>query len=353
MATSQAQQAMHEPKAGTPRSTPPQAARATISSAKGFAGQDLLTLSNVTPAAVLELFETARQMKADLRPFRNTLDNKAVALLFEKPSLRTKVSFEVGVAKLGGHAIFMDHSGYRLGARESIRDYAKNLERWVECIVARVYQQTALEEMADTARPPVINALSDRFHPCQALADLFTLYERAACDAARLRQIRLAYVGDGNNVCHSLMHASTLLGVDTTVITPKGYAPAPDVVQECEAFALAAGSRLTITTDVAAAEGHDAVYTDVWVSMGQAGGVDEVTRRRKVFAKYQVSADLMERAGRGRKTPTVFMHCLPAQRGLEVTDEVIDSPHSIVYDQAENRMHAQNALLHYMIGGGA
>jgi ornithine carbamoyltransferase len=332
---------------------PARAPQSIIASAGGFAGADLLTLSNVSAAAVMELFETARQMKADLRPFRNTLDNKAVALLFEKPSLRTKVSFEVGIAKLGAHAIFMDHSAYRLGARESVRDYAKNMERWVECIVARVYQQTVLEEMADTAHPSVINALSDRFHPCQALADLFTLYERAGCDAAGLRRLRLAYVGDGNNVCHSLMHASTLLGVHTTVITPKGYAPTPDVVRECEAFALAAGSKLTVTTDLAAVEGHDAVYTDVWVSMGQAGGVDEVTKRRKVFAKYQVSAELMERAGRGRGSAAVFMHCLPAQRGLEVTDEVIDSSNSIVYDQAENRMHAQNALLHYMIGRGA
>jgi ornithine carbamoyltransferase len=207
--------------------------------------------------------------------------------------------------------------------------------------------------MADTARPPVINALSDRFHPCQALADLFTLYERAGCDAGRLRQTRLAYIGDGNNVCHSLMQASTLLGVDTTIVTPKGYGPAADVVKECEAFALAAGSKLLVTTDLAAVEGHDAVYTDVWVSMGQAGGVDEVTKRRKVFSKYQVSAELMERASRGRKAPAVFMHCLPAQRGLEVTDEVIDAPQSVVYDQAENRMHAQNALLHYMIGSGA
>jgi ornithine carbamoyltransferase len=348
-----AEPTMQEPKAANSASTTPRQQRPTITSAKGFAGQDLLTLSNVAPKAVLELFETARQLKADLRPFRSTIDNKAVALLFEKPSLRTKVSFEVGIAKLGGHAIFMDHSGYRLGARESVRDYAKNMERWVECIVARVYQQNVLEEMADTARPPVINALSDRFHPCQALADLFTLFERAGCDAVGLRQLRIAYVGDGNNVCHSLMHASTLLGVDTTIITPKGYAPAADVVKDCEAFALAAGSKLNVTTDLAAVEGHDAVYTDVWVSMGQAGGVDEVTKRRKVFANYQVSANLMQRASKGRPTPAVFMHCLPAQRGLEVTDEVIDSPNSIVYDQAENRMHAQNALLHYMIGRGA
>jgi len=320
----------------------------TINSAPALSGADLLTLSNLTTRAVLELFETARASKVDITPYRRVLDGKSVALLFEKPSLRTKMSFEVGIAKLGGHPIFMDHASQRLGARESVRDYGKNLERWVDCIVARVYLQTALEELAEAACCPVINALSDRFHPCQGLADLFTLFERAAHDPARLRAQRLLYIGDGNNVCHSLMHAATLLGVGLTVITPKGFAPADDVTRECEAFAKTSGSTFNVSTDPAAAEGHDAVYTDVWVSMGQAGGVDEVTRRRKVFAKYQVNADLMERASKGRVRPPVFMHCLPAQRGLEVTDDVIDAPTSIVYDQAENRMHAQNALLIHM-----
>ncbi|CAG0982444.1 ornithine carbamoyltransferase [Phycisphaerales bacterium] len=319
-----------------------------IDAAAGFRGADLLTLSNVSQRAVLELFETARRSKADATPYRKVLDGKAVALLFEKPSLRTKVSFDVGVARLGGHPVFMDHSAQRLGARESVRDYGKNLERWVDGIVARVYLQSALEELADSAKCPVINALSDRFHPCQAFADLFTLFEMAEHQHSRLRETRIVYVGDGNNVCHSLMQASTLLGVGTTVITPKGFGPAEDVVRECEVFAKAAGSAFLVTTDVNAAEGHDAVYTDVWVSMGQAGGVDEVTRRRKVFAKYQVNGELMERAARGRRAGAVFMHCLPAQRGLEVTDDVIDSPRSVVYEQAENRMHAQNALLVHM-----
>lgn len=320
-----------------------------IERAADFRGADLLTLSNVSPRALVELFERAAAMKKEPRAFGSTLTGRAVALLFEKPSLRTKMSFEVGIAKMGGHPIFMDHGAQRLGARESVRDYAKNLERWVECIVARVYLQTVLEEMADTAVCPVINALSDRFHPCQALADLFTLYERAGHDAGRLREMRIAYLGDGNNVCHSLMHAATLLGVGTTVITPKGYGPAADVVAECEQFARQAGSTLTITNDLNAATGHDAVYTDVWVSMGQSGGVDEVTKRRKIFAGYQVSAEVIAAASRGRPRPAVFMHCLPAQRGLEVTDEVIDSAHSVVYDQAENRMHAQNALLSFML----
>lgn len=319
-----------------------------IASAASLRGQDLLTLSNLSPLTILELFETARLAKADITPYRRALDGKSAALLFEKPSLRTKMSFEVGIAKLGGHPVFMDHASQRLGARESVRDYAKNLERWVDCIVARVYLQTALEEMAEAARCPVINALSDRFHPCQGLADLFTLFEIAGHEPSRLREMRLAYVGDGNNVCHSLMHAATLLGVGMTVLTPKGYAPAADVTKECETFAKAAGSAFTVTHDVPAIEGHDAIYTDVWVSMGQSGGVDEVTRRRKVFSKYQVDSAMMERASRGRKNPAVFMHCLPAQRGLEVTDDVIDAPQSVVYDQAENRMWAQNALLVHM-----
>jgi len=332
--------------APTPRVLP------SIAYARDFKGQDLLTLANISPTAILELFDTALRMKADLNAFRSTLDNLAVALLFEKPSLRTKMSFEVGVAKLGGHPIFMDHSSQRLGARESVRDYGKNLERWVDCIVARVYSQAVLEEMAEAAKCPVINALSDRFHPCQGLADLFTLYERAGGNAAKLRQTRLLYIGDGNNVCHSLIHCSTLLGVDTTVITPKGYGPAEDVITECQAFSGNAGSKFNVSHNVKDAEGHDAIYTDVWVSMGQAGGVDEVTKRRKIFTKFQVNAELMDLASRGRPNPAVFMHCLPAQRGLEVTDDVIDAPTSIVYDQAENRMHAQDALLHYMLGKG-
>ncbi len=326
--------------------TPPE--RPCIRTLADLRGRDLLTLSNLSPEVLLGLLDRARQIKGNPAGFRTVMDHKAVALLFEKPSLRTKMSFEVGVAKLGGHPIFMDHGNARLGARESVRDYGKNLERWVDCIVARVYSQLVLEELADAARCPVINALSDRFHPCQAIADIFTLYERAGHDAARLRTMKVAYVGDGNNVCHSLMHAAALAGMSTTVITPEGYAPAEDVTRECAALAKASGARLTITNDTAAVEAHDAVYTDVWVSMGQAGGVDEVTKRRKVFARYQVNAELMARAGKGLKSPAVFMHCLPAQRGLEVTDEVIDAPTSIVYDQAENRMWGQNALLSHV-----
>jgi len=311
---------------------------APAASGAALAGGDLLSLTDLTPRAILDLFETARAMKADITPYRKVLDGKTVIMLFEKASLRTRITFETGVHKLGGAPIYMEHSTQRLGERESMKDYGKNLERWIDCIVARVYSHKVIEELADAARVPVINALSDRFHPCQGLADLFTLAERPDGLGGK----SLAYIGDGNNVCHSLMHAATMLGVDMTVVTPKGYGPAADVVEECTRFAAAAGCTLRLSTDAAAVEGHHAVYTDVWVSMGQA---DQAGKRRKVFADYQVNAGLMERAGRGIEGGSLFMHCLPAQRGVEVTDEVIDSHNSVVYDQAENRMHVQNALL--------
>lgn len=319
-------------------------AASTSPPAPSLLGTDLLSISSLSPAQIRSLFALAARVKADFRPYSQALLHKSAILIFEKPSLRTKVTFEVGIHNLGGTPIYMDQSASRLGERESIRDYGKNLERWVQCIVARVYSQRALEELAHHASVPVINALSDRFHPCQALADLFTLQEHLGS----LQGAKLAYVGDGNNVCHSLMHAATLLGVDTTVVTPNGYAPAADVTDQCARFASASGSKLTISTDVAAVAGHHAVYTDVWVSMGQA---DQNGTRRAAFAGYQVNAELMQMASRGLKSPAMFMHCLPAQRGVEVTDEVIDAPSSVVYDQAENRMHAQNALLLQILGG--
>jgi ornithine carbamoyltransferase len=344
-------------------------------SRRDLKGADLLTFASLTPGVVAELFASARQLKAEFRAIRaglglalpgdvgakgvakeagsivaaRPLRDVTAVLLFEKPSLRTKMSFEAGISMLGGSSIFMDHSQQKLGEREAVKDYALNLERWVSCIIARVYSQEVLYELAEHASVPVINALSDRFHPCQALADLFTIAERAEALGMPLTQMKLAYVGDGNNVCHSLMHAATMLGVSTTVIAPKGYEPAPDVVAECNALCKASGATLVITDDLAAIKGHHAVYTDVWVSMGQA---DTAAKRRKVFAEYQVNAVLMALASKGLSLPegAYFMHCLPAQRGVEVTDDVIDSKASLVYEQAENRMHAQDALLVAMLG---
>lgn len=330
-------------------------------------GADLLTAASLTRGVVLGIFERAAALKRAFRSGRAHLGGagegrgmpgtpmagRTAVLLFEKPSLRTKMSFETGIGLLGGRSIFMDHSSQRLGERESVKDYARNLERWVDCIIARVFSQEVLYELAEHARVPVINALSDRFHPCQGVADVLTLWEEASRRGMDLREVRLAYVGDGNNVCHSLMHVATMVGMGMTVVTPKGYGPAADVVAECEALARESGARLEVATSVSAAKGHHAVYTDVWVSMGQA---DTAAKRRKVFAGYQVSAEMMRQAGDGLSSawgPARFMHCLPAQRGVEVTDEVIDSPASLVYEQAENRMHAQDALLWGMFGGSA
>lgn len=341
-------------------------------------GGDLLTFASLTKPVVEALFATATRLKREFRATRPHLSGASVdgtsgektlagasgsfkatgsismplagttsVLLFEKASLRTKMSFETGIGLLGGRAIFMDHSAQKLGEREAVKDYAKNLERWVDCIIARVYSQEVLYELAEHARVPVINALSDRFHPCQALADLLTLHELAQAKQLPLRELRLAFVGDGNNVSHSLMHAATMLGVSITIISPKGYEPATDVTAECEAFAKDSGATLTIANELSAVERHHAVYTDVWVSMGQA---DTAAKRRKVFTPYQVNPAMMARAAKGIPASQIplgphFMHCLPAQRGVEVTDEVIDSAASLVYEQAENRMHAQDALL--------
>lgn len=323
---------------------------AYAAAASALRGADLLSLSEVTPAQVLALYATAAASKANMKAFRHVLDGKTVVLLFEKASLRTRISFETGIGKLGGTALYMDHSAQRIGEREATKDYGRNLERWIDCIVARVYSQRTVEELAAHSDVPVINALSDRFHPCQGLADMFTLWERPG----GLDGLRLAWVGDGNNVCHSLMHAATLLGVDMTVVTPRGYEPAEDVVEQCLGYAKDAGSMLTFAHDPQAVEGHHAVYTDVWVSMGQT---DQANERRAAFADFTVTADMMQLASRGVTDRTrfphgsLFMHCLPAQRGVEVMDEVIDAPSSVVYDQAENRMHAQNALLIHIFGG--
>lgn len=320
---------------GTPARSKPGGRGAVRSAPKGgLRGADLLTLATITPDQARDLLDLAQTIKKSPARFGDVLAGQAAVLLFEKPSLRTRLSFEVGIAKLGGHAVYMDHGTQRLGVRESVADYGRNLERWVECIIARVFEHRVLVEMAAATRVPVINALSERFHPCQALADVFTLRE----EFGELRGLPVAYVGDGNNVCHSLMHACAMLGVRLTVITPPGFAPAEDVVSECRDWARRAGAAIEITSDLAAVRGVAAVYTDVWASMGQA---DQTGKRMKVFAAYQVNRALMDRAGPEAR----FMHCLPAHRGLEVTDEVIDSKHSLVYEQAENRMWAQNALL--------
>lgn len=315
-------------------------------------GSDLLTLAALDARGIGALYETAAATKAEPERFRESLRGRSIILLFEKPSLRTRVTFEVGPARMGAHAFYFDHSKERIGAREAVKDYGRNLERWVDCVVARVFSHGVLEDLAASAAIPVVNALSDRFHPCQALADYFTLAERLGGEDGpsagldRLAGFRLAYIGDGNNVCASLMHGAAILGVEMTVIVPEGYEPDPGVLEECRGLARRGGMRrgaIRVTHDPAEVRGAQAVYTDTWVSMGDEA---EKVARMAAFAAYRVDQRLMSLAGRA----AVFMHCLPAHRGAEVTDGVIDSKRSVVYDQAENRMHVQNALLLHVLG---
>jgi ornithine carbamoyltransferase len=298
--------------------------------------KDLLTGAEWSPADVRELLQRTSVIKAHPSRFANILRGKHIALIFEKPSLRTRVTFEVGIQSMGGAVVFLDHTQARLGERESIPDVARNLERWVQGIVARVYQQHVLDEIAENISIPVINALSDRFHPCQALADFFTLEERFDS----LRGFKLAYVGDGNNVCHSLIYLAARLGVHLRIATPANYAPAEDVVAEGKRMAKESRARIELMTDPCEAVANaQAVYTDSWTSMGFEA---EERIRRSTFKPYQVNRKLMDHAASG----AVFMHCLPAHRGAEVTDEVLDAPSSIVLDQSENRMYVQKAILH-------
>ncbi len=297
--------------------------------------RDLLTGTEWSPAVIRELYHLAADIKARPDFYRGALAGRFLAMIFEKPSLRTRATFEVGIQSLGGGAIFLDHTGTRLGARESIKDVARNLERWVQGIVARTFEQRIIEELAEHASIPVINALSDRFHPCQALADFFTLEERFG----GLRGLQLAYVGDGNNVCHSLVVAGARVGAHVRVATPAGYEPDAAIVAEARRVVGETQGKIELFRAAEeAVAGAQAVYTDVWASMGQE---HEAAQREAIFAPYQVNEALMALAA----PDGVFLHCLPAHRGAEVTDAVMDSPRSIVYDQAENRLHVQKAIL--------
>jgi ornithine carbamoyltransferase len=299
---------------------------------------DLLTGAEWSPPHTRELLQLSADIKARPARYASTLSGKFIALIFEKPSLRTRVTFEVGIQSMGGSVVFLDHTqaSASLGARESIADVARNLERWVQGIVARVYHQRVLEEMAANANIPVINALSDKFHPCQALADFFTLEEKFGA----LRGFKLAYVGDGNNVCNSLIYLAARLGVHLRIATPAEYAPSPEVVADGKRVARETKAKIEVLTDPhEAVSGAMAVYTDSWTSMGFES---EEKVRTAVFEPYQVNAELMSLAA----PDAVFMHCLPAHRGREVTPEILDGRQSVVLDQSENRMYVQKAILH-------
>ena len=301
--------------------------------------KDLLCTSALPTADIERIFTTARTLKANREVHTEVLRHKRLAMIFEKDSLRTRFTFDIGMQDLGGSATFMDHRDAKLGSRESVKDVAKNLERWVHGIVVRTFKHKVLEELAMHTKIPVINGLSDFVHPCQALSDFFTLTEKWGSVKGRT----LTYVGDGNNTCHALIHTAVKLGTNIRVCSPEGYEPNSRVVNEAMRAAQDTGAEVTILNDPeAAADGADAIYTDVWASMGQE---DEIEERNGVFAAYQVDEDTMARA----KPDALFMHCLPAHRGWEVTQEVMDGPQSVAYDIAENRLHVQKAVLALLI----
>lgn len=305
--------------------------------ANSLVGRDLCSIRDLSVTDVRLILDTARAVKARPELYRHALDAKQLVMFFEKDSLRTRLTFETGINTLGGSAIFIDQTASRLGARETLADVAHNLERWVDVIVLRTYAHATITGMAEYARVPVVNALSDIEHPCQALTDIFTLEEHFG----DLRGLNIAYVGDGNNVAHSLLLAAVLMGANITLASPEGYGPKAEFLAAAEqlaANAVAPGTVKCVRDPRAAVAGTDAVYTDAWTSMGQE---QEAEVRQTTFQPYQVNRELMSLAA----PHAVFMHCLPAHRGEEVTDEVIDSAQSVVFDQAENRMHVQKAIL--------
>ncbi len=303
---------------------------------------DLVSTRDLGPQGVHAVLHLAELMKSRPSVFQRSLAGKQMVMFFEKPSLRTRLTFESAILSLGGTAMFVDQSQSRLDAREKLSDIAHNLERWIDVIVLRTFSQQTIQGMAEYASVPVINALSDLEHPCQALADYFTLQERFG----DLKKIKLAYVGDGNNVAHSLMLTCACLGSSIRIATPKGYTCNPQIVSDARKIAKQTGAQLEFLTDPhAGVAGVDAIYTDAWASMGQE---TESAQRANIFPPYQVNRQLMAEAA----PHAVFMHCLPAHRGEEVTDEIMDGEQSAIFDQAENRLHVQKSILYLLLGGG-
>jgi ornithine carbamoyltransferase len=298
--------------------------------------RDFLRLWDLSSEEIYSIIERARRLKAGEDRNRCPLIGKSIGLLFEKSSTRTRVSFEVGIYQLGAQAIYMNPSDLQLGRGETIKDTAMTLSRYLSAMVIRTFGHRRIEEFAASASMPVINGLSDLHHPCQVLADLMTILEKKG----RLRDIHIAYIGDGNNVANSLVEASSRMGMNLTIACPEGYEPDPDVLERARE---SAKSDIIILRDPREAAGRaDVIYTDVWVSMGQEGEAEE---RKKRFRPYQVNSELLRCA----KTDVIVLHCLPAHRGEEITDEVMDGSHSMVFDQAENRLHTQKALLEFLL----
>ena len=297
--------------------------------------KDFVSIRDFSPQEIQDLLLLGRQIKAYPDVYSEALKGKTLAMIFEKPSLRTRVTFDVGIQQLGGFALYLSPAEINLGQRESVYDVAKNLERMVQCIMIRTFAHAIVEQMAEYAGIPVINGLTDYSHPCQAMGDFLTMWEVKG----RLEKLKVAFVGDGNNVAHSLLFAGAQLGADVFVATPPGYEPKADAMAWASERARETGGSCQIANNAKeAVSAADVVYTDVWASMGQEA---DAAKRPSVFRNYQVNSDLFACA----KRDAIFMHCLPAHRGEEVTNDVIDSRRSVVFQQAENRLHIQKAIM--------
>ncbi len=307
-----------------------------------FKGKDFLTLADYSQDQLYKILAKGSEFKKlhKVGKLPRLLEGRTVALIFEKPSTRTRVSFEAGIAQLGGHPLILNSNDLQLKRGETVQDTGRTLSRYVDAIVMRTFSQSFLEELAEASEAPVINALTDKYHPCQVLADLLTILEKRD----HLAGIKLAYIGDGNNVCHSLLLGGALVGMDVWVATPKGYEPDEDVVKRARSLGRNFRQEIKVLGDPnAAAMMADVIYTDVWTSMGQE---EEAEKRKRAFAPYQVNEALLALA----KKDALVMHCLPAHRGEEISAEVLDGHRSVIFDQAENRMHVQKALLSLIIG---
>ncbi|ARK31502.1 ornithine carbamoyltransferase [Halalkalibacter krulwichiae] len=307
---------------------------------KTLSGRDFLTLFDYTAAEITELIELAIELKKDKAKYAEALKGLSLGMIFENASTRTRVSFEVGMTQLGGHALFLSPKDMQIGRGEPVVDTANVLARYVDAIMIRTNSHELVEELAQYSSVPVINALTDNYHPCQAMADLLTIIEYKGT----LEGLKLAYVGDGNNVAHSLLIAGAKVGIDVSIATPKGYEVNSEIFAKVQAVAQETGAQIVQTNDpIEAVQNADVIYTDVWASMGYE---QEQTERVKQFHEFQVNDQLAAHA----KDDFIFLHCLPAHRGEEVTAEVIDGSHSVIYDQAENRLHAQKAILVALLG---
>lgn len=313
--------------------------RASKTSRAPFESKDLLSLKELTVSDIQMVLKLAEKMKKNPEAFYTKLKGKSQALLFQKPSMRTRTSFEIGMSQLGGASVYMDPQGMPLGERESIKDVARVLSRYCDVVVTRTYTHGDVEEFARYAAIPVINGLSDGYHPCQTLADLFTISEKFKT----LSKINIAYIGDGNNVLNSLLYGVSKIGANLSIATPRGYEPSEEVLKDIKLITKETGSKISLSNNpFTAIKNAHAIYTDVWVSMGQEKQRDQ---RLRDFQPFQVNSAIVNKAPKD----SVIMHCLPAHRGEEITDEVMEHPRSVIFDQAENRLHTQKALLYLLL----